>query len=285
MGLGYIFMIFASKEASAEAFGKAAMIWIFLAYLFHTIGELCTSPVALSFITKLAPLKYASIMMGVYFAATGVGNKLAGNIGEAAQLEPYVGEMVVSKDEIIPFLSQDSIKVKNTQKEIVTIYDYPINEDKNFNIKSEVYIENEDVVFRQAESGVLLNDLFEIENEEKLVQTLKAENANAASPYHARLTFEKDKDKAQALENKGDGKDYDVSFVLEEQQSEREYKTFLWLTIFTVSFGLLLILFLNKLKKLTHGAEDKPDESIPEQENFALGDEDLNEESQTHRGE
>ena len=82
MGLGYVFMMFASQEASAETFGKAAMMWIFLAYLFHTIGELCTSPVSLSFITKLAPLKYASIMMGVYFAMTGFGSKLAGLLGE-----------------------------------------------------------------------------------------------------------------------------------------------------------------------------------------------------------
>ena len=97
MGLGYVFMMFASQEASAETFGKAAMVWIFLAYLFHTIGELCTSPVALSFITKLAPLKYASIMMGVYFAATGFGNKLAGSIGEASQLEAFSGTMIVSE--------------------------------------------------------------------------------------------------------------------------------------------------------------------------------------------
>jgi POT family proton-dependent oligopeptide transporter len=54
-----------------------------LAYLFHTIGELCLSPVALSFITKLSPVKYF-LMMGVYFAATGLGNKVAGIIGESA---------------------------------------------------------------------------------------------------------------------------------------------------------------------------------------------------------
>jgi POT family proton-dependent oligopeptide transporter len=41
-------------------------------------------PVALSFITKLSPVKYASLMMGVYFAATGLGNKVAGIIGESA---------------------------------------------------------------------------------------------------------------------------------------------------------------------------------------------------------
>jgi len=64
--------------------GSSAMYWLVLAYLFHTVGELCISPVALSFITKLAPLKYASLMMGVYFAMTGFGNKLAGILGESA---------------------------------------------------------------------------------------------------------------------------------------------------------------------------------------------------------
>ncbi len=83
MGWGFLFMRFASQEF--EATGSSAMYWLVLAYLFHTIGELCASPVALSFITKLAPVKYASFMMGAYFAATGIGNKVAGLIGEAAQ--------------------------------------------------------------------------------------------------------------------------------------------------------------------------------------------------------
>lgn len=82
MGLGFIFMVFASQQFQEE--GSSAMYWLVLAYLFHTIGELCSSPVALSFITKLAPAKYASLMMGVYFAATGLGNKVAGVLGESA---------------------------------------------------------------------------------------------------------------------------------------------------------------------------------------------------------
>ncbi len=82
MGLGFVFMIFAAREYNAN--GSSGMQWLVLAYLFHTIGELCSSPVALSFITKLAPVKYASLMMGVYFAATGLGNKVAGAIGEKA---------------------------------------------------------------------------------------------------------------------------------------------------------------------------------------------------------
>lgn len=82
MGLGFLFMVFAAMEF--ERSGTSSMIWLVLAYLFHTIGELCLSPVALSFITKLAPVKYASLMMGVYFAASGLGNKVAGIIGESA---------------------------------------------------------------------------------------------------------------------------------------------------------------------------------------------------------
>lgn len=82
MGLGFIFMVFAALQFQKN--GSSAMYWLVLAYLFHTIGELCSSPVALSFITKLAPVRYASLMMGVYFAATGLGNKVAGIVGEAA---------------------------------------------------------------------------------------------------------------------------------------------------------------------------------------------------------
>ncbi len=82
MGTGFFFMSAASAEF--ETTGSSAMYWLVLAYLFHTVGELCISPVALSYITKLAPLKYASLMMGVYFAMTGFGNKLAGLLGESA---------------------------------------------------------------------------------------------------------------------------------------------------------------------------------------------------------
>jgi POT family proton-dependent oligopeptide transporter len=67
-----------------ESKGASAMHWLIFAYLFHTLGELSLSPVSLSFVTKLAPEKYASLMMGIYFATTGLGNKLAGFLGASA---------------------------------------------------------------------------------------------------------------------------------------------------------------------------------------------------------
>ena len=75
MGWGFFFMSIASKEVGYDATGqviaKSGMQWLVLAYLFHTLGELCASPVALSFITKLAPERWMAFMMGAYFAATG----------------------------------------------------------------------------------------------------------------------------------------------------------------------------------------------------------------------
>lgn len=82
MGVGFVYMVFASMQYESE--GSSAMYWLVLAYLFHTIGELCLSPVSLSFFTKLAPARYMALMMGVYWAATGLGNKVAGVIGESA---------------------------------------------------------------------------------------------------------------------------------------------------------------------------------------------------------
>tara|TARA_B100001113_G_scaffold138112_1_gene113321 strand:- start:4582 stop:6084 length:1503 start_codon:yes stop_codon:yes gene_type:complete len=82
MGWGFFFMSAASMQYDVE--GLSSMHWLILAYLFHTIGELCASPVALSFITKLAPERWMAFMMGAYFAATGLGNKVAGLLGESA---------------------------------------------------------------------------------------------------------------------------------------------------------------------------------------------------------
>ena len=93
MGTGFLMMSGAALESMDG--GKALLIWLILSYLLQVIGELSISPVALSFITKLAPVKYASIMMGVYFAATGLGNKLAAVVGgfasQAGELEVFTG--------------------------------------------------------------------------------------------------------------------------------------------------------------------------------------------------
>lgn len=84
-GLGFVLLAGAAMETLESATGKASIYWMFGAYFLHVVGELSISPVALSFITKMAPAKYVSFMMGAYFFATSIGNKVAGWVGEAAQ--------------------------------------------------------------------------------------------------------------------------------------------------------------------------------------------------------
>lgn len=57
---------------------KVSMIWLLGMYAMHTWGELCLSPIGLSLVNKLAPLKYASLLMAVWFLANAVANKFAG---------------------------------------------------------------------------------------------------------------------------------------------------------------------------------------------------------------
>jgi len=81
LAVGFVVMIAAA--AAYQQSGPVSMLWLVCAYLFHTLGELCLSPVGLSLVTKLAPVQFGSLMMGVYFlssvAAGFVGGRLAGN--------------------------------------------------------------------------------------------------------------------------------------------------------------------------------------------------------------
>ncbi|HZI15105.1 MAG TPA: peptide MFS transporter [Myxococcus sp.] len=83
LSIGFVFMLGASKES--EAAGKAAAWWVIMAYLFHTMGELCLSPVGLSMVTKVAPARIVSAMMGVWFLANAAANYLAGKIGGVSE--------------------------------------------------------------------------------------------------------------------------------------------------------------------------------------------------------
>jgi POT family proton-dependent oligopeptide transporter len=68
-------------EKKSDA-ARVSGVWLFLSYLFATLGELCLSPVGLSMVTKLAPLRFASLFMGVWLLASSVAQYAGGSIGE-----------------------------------------------------------------------------------------------------------------------------------------------------------------------------------------------------------
>ncbi|MDP4272288.1 MAG: MFS transporter, partial [Bacteroidota bacterium] len=57
---------------------KVSMMWLTSLYLIHTMGELCLSPIGLSMVNKLAPARFASLLMGVWFMSNATANKFAG---------------------------------------------------------------------------------------------------------------------------------------------------------------------------------------------------------------
>jgi POT family proton-dependent oligopeptide transporter len=72
------FLVMAGASAVAASGKKALPTWLIATYLFHSLGELCISPVGLSSVTKLAPPRLVGQMMGLWFLATSLGNLIAG---------------------------------------------------------------------------------------------------------------------------------------------------------------------------------------------------------------
>ena len=82
LGVGFGFLAFGARNVPAGADSASlSMIWLVLAYLFHTLGELCLSPMGLSYLSKLIPARMIAFMFGVYYLAVAIGNKLAHYIG------------------------------------------------------------------------------------------------------------------------------------------------------------------------------------------------------------
>ncbi|OMP31834.1 peptide MFS transporter [Mangrovimonas sp. DI 80] len=79
MGVG--FGLLAWGSSGVEGTMKVSMIWLILAYLFHTLGELCLSPVGLSYVSKLVPARMIALMFGMWYLAIAIGNKLAAVLG------------------------------------------------------------------------------------------------------------------------------------------------------------------------------------------------------------
>ena len=250
MGLGFLFMVFATIQY--DEIGSAAIYWLVLAYLLHTIGELSASPVALSFITKLAPLRYGALMMGIYFAATGLGNKVAGIIGESSQAEPVQIELSADKNEVKPLLNE-----KNA--------DSLLADNQVFSVNAEGYLDNDNINIDATKNTQSIEDLFAFQSDEDrqlLVDRFKEYGSSSTKKMDLTLKF--DYKEGQ----------YQGTMIVEQFQTDLEFRTFAGITILTVAFGILVILLLKPLKRLTHGAEDKEVEGL-EQEGFDIADDEI----------
>ena len=82
LGIGFAVLAYGSMAIPQGAkTASVSIIFLIIAYLFHTLGELCLSPVALSYISKLVPGRMIALMFGVWYIAVAIGNKTAGKMG------------------------------------------------------------------------------------------------------------------------------------------------------------------------------------------------------------
>jgi len=82
VGVGFLALSYGSLSIpQGAATASVSMVWLILAYFFHTTGELCLSPVGLSYMSKLSPKKFIGLIFGFWFLASAIANKLAGWTG------------------------------------------------------------------------------------------------------------------------------------------------------------------------------------------------------------
>jgi len=93
-GLGFGALVIGARFPDAA--GKVGMIWLILAYLLHTTGELCLSPVGLSAVTKVSIGRVVGVSMGTWFLATALSETVATRLGKLAAVATHGGEVVDS---------------------------------------------------------------------------------------------------------------------------------------------------------------------------------------------
>lgn len=127
LGFGFWFMLGAVSERNAngnpdDVANKAALMWLIMTYFFHTVGELCLSPVGLSVVTKLSPPKLASILMAVWMLSSSVANKLGGEIAAltetmgAGDIFTYISGFVIVCGVLLILLNKPILKLMHGVK-------------------------------------------------------------------------------------------------------------------------------------------------------------------------
>ncbi|HUH34974.1 MAG TPA: oligopeptide:H+ symporter [Moheibacter sp.] len=83
LGIGFAFLAYGAKDIPQGATtASVSILWLVLAYMFHTMGELCVQPVGLSYVSKLVPARMIAFMFGVWYLALAIGNKTSGVLGQ-----------------------------------------------------------------------------------------------------------------------------------------------------------------------------------------------------------
>ena len=163
LAVGYFIIAIGVKDLDPSV--KVSLFWLVTLYTVHTFGELCLSPIGLSMVVKLAPVRFASLLMGVWFLSTATANKFAGDLSslypEEVKLERTINVSEfdykdVNSTEIVKMKSIDSNFVKNLASKYK-------NNTADLSLLSDNFKEEKEPTFVEG----FKNKLFGIEAKEK----------------------------------------------------------------------------------------------------------------------
>jgi proton-dependent oligopeptide transporter, POT family len=122
LSLGYLVIAFQVRDLGGA---KLGVIWLIIMYLLHTIGELCLSPIGLSLVAKLAPARFSSLLMGVWFLSNASGYALAGTLGALIPQGP--GEIAAASEKGIDLVAVLNKTITPTAEQLATLKELKIS--------------------------------------------------------------------------------------------------------------------------------------------------------------
>jgi POT family proton-dependent oligopeptide transporter len=107
LAIGYLYIAWGVH--GLQPWAKVSMIWLVGLYFIHTLGELCLSPIGLSMVVKLAPLRFTSLLMGVWFMSNAAANKFAGTLSSLYPEEVKMETMASARADVLNKLQENPI--------------------------------------------------------------------------------------------------------------------------------------------------------------------------------
>jgi POT family proton-dependent oligopeptide transporter len=287
LALGYVFIAFGVD--GVEPGVKVSMVWLTGLYLIHTIGELFLSPIGLSMVNKLSPVRFASLLMGVWFLSTAAANNFAGFLSsfypepevKAIQVQALEKKYSTDTHKALLLVSdsyKDSTIVKNVSLENVSVSKDTLSkesEDLNQSIafyydkKSKKNIES-DQIWVISEKDVeatkgkaLLFDTINA-NITPLKDSLGNDYMLSYSSINWSNLFPKTKDKVQLAKQKETIQKEKIAMAKLAINKEKDFlglkindlKSFFWLFVYLAGGSALVLFVLSRvLVKMMHGVK------------------------------
>ncbi len=162
LAVGYLVIAFGVK--GIEPGIKVSMMWLLALYTIHTFGELCLSPIGLSMVNKLAPMRLASLLMGVWFLANATANKFAGTLSGLypETLVPIELVQTVNDKNHVDILKPNSKADEYQGKKVYSMemINFGVIKDENVKTEAQIEIEKGSVIKEKSFATFKINSLY-----------------------------------------------------------------------------------------------------------------------------